>query len=789
MKKTSILLAILIISLNFASAGFFSDLFGLSGNAVYSNDNSGAESYKLLGKKVIEKINFDLPSTSSIPLDIGSIYGFSVDSKIKFNSESGLVRFILTDGTNEYLVYESYPQLHGQGLSATNNICEETCALDSFKPNALTIQIIDAEVTINSYQYIDTKRNMDKTVSSKDINEYNKNNKKKQDNSKIKALTNNKWIAAETSASLLTYSEKKTLTMTQDGFVSNLQGFEYYKGGVFEYPGLTEAPEPNTGITEAPSTTNLPSNWDWRNRHGENWHTSVKNQGSCTSCGAFAATGATEHLINLYYNQHLDMDLSESKGFFCYNAIGQTCSEGSYPSKILSGYALEGAVDEACFPYSTSTTPCENACLNPTERVVIGNRQSYFYSMGEETLKEMIASGAVSGGVNSMWHAMAMAGWETDAYGETIWIFKNSWGTGWGEAGYGNIKVPLSDIAWTVKLMPEITSTIGNYSIQCNDNDNDNYCSWGITDTKPSSCPSTCNAQKDCDDSNSTLGPFDESYNCMLLEGCADTDNGIFYEIYGEVSGIFNGVDQCLDEISLREYYCTNGTGTSIVYECPSLCKNGACVIASCSDSDGGKNYETSGTITGYMAFNDNPTDICLDEKTLQESYCFENLGYIESYICPGVCANGQCIEAIVPTITIINPEDNTSIIDKFLTITAIATETITVDFYLNSNFLNSDSSYPYTHKLNTKPYFGTNIIKAVATSISGAQIEDIVVFKLGEDEGVTPDPEPTTPECSDGKDNDRDKTCDYNGCQKNKAVFYPADPNCTGPEDTSESS
>jgi hypothetical protein len=47
------------------------------------------------------------------------------------------------------------------------------------------------------------------------------------------------------------------------------------------------------------------------------------------------------------------------------------------------------------------------------------------------------------------------------------------------------------------------------------DKDNDGYCNWGISAEKPSTCPSFCKSQKDCDDSNPLKGPFDENLNCL----------------------------------------------------------------------------------------------------------------------------------------------------------------------------------------------------------------------------------------------------------------------------------
>jgi len=42
-------------------------------------------------------------------------------------------------------------------------------------------------------------------------------------------------------------------------------------------------------------------------------------------------------------------------------------------------------------------------------------------------------------------HAVAMVGWGTDsATGQDYWIVRNSWGTGWGEAGYIRIATTSS---------------------------------------------------------------------------------------------------------------------------------------------------------------------------------------------------------------------------------------------------------------------------------------------------------------------------------------------------------
>jgi C1A family cysteine protease len=86
--------------------------------------------------------------------------------------------------------------------------------------------------------------------------------------------------------------------------IPNFQGFEYYKGGYFMLPG---------SINEYKSfpESEYANEFSWRNRHGKDWVTPVKHQGSCRSCWAFAPIAATELLVNIYYNSQLNYDLSE----------------------------------------------------------------------------------------------------------------------------------------------------------------------------------------------------------------------------------------------------------------------------------------------------------------------------------------------------------------------------------------------------------------------------------------------------------------------------------------------
>jgi len=103
---------------------------------------------------------------------------------------------------------------------------------------------------------------------------------------------------------------------------------------------------------------------------------------------------------------------------------------------------------------------------------------------------------------------------------------------------------------------------------------------------------------------------------------------------------------------SMREYTmtCMSSTTykTSWVQPCPP--------VATCTDSDGGKNYSMQGTITvtngpdyGYSA-----TDSCISDNQFTENYCENNVGKTETVTCPFSCKNGACSTTpVVSTSTI----------------------------------------------------------------------------------------------------------------------------------------
>ena len=508
--------------------GYIDDVRGW-GSATYANFDYWMETFSIqagdLKKVIIDKTFFQ--DDEVYPFNQTEIiYGLTLSGSIQLNGDTSLIRVILVDNDfNEYLVYEAYPLIVTSNSFSVTNVCEETCLLESITPYSLKIEVIDASIHIDELSYSDS---IIRGIIG--IAELQKQIKETQNAVKIKEINNQikkkglKWIAGETSVSKLFHEEKKKL-FSRDK-VPNLQGAEYYKGGILEIKSGDTSPSLSTDS----GSSSLIESFDWRNRHGANnpdspyydgdpngsgWITPVKSQG-CNHCWAFTPLHATEAIVNLYFNQHLDLDLSEQDVASCSGGnIG--CCQGGYIGTALNYIINTGVVDEECFPYSASCESCANKCSNPNEQIKISGRLYPGYD--EEDIKRAIIDyGPITGGISSWWHFMVMVGFDKDPDdGENIWIFKNSWGTGWGDNGYGYLKVELTDLYGKNALLTPVTSFVTPYEIACYDKDGDGYYNWGISENKPPSCPGGCPAEKDGDDSNPCLGPLDSDGYCIVL--------------------------------------------------------------------------------------------------------------------------------------------------------------------------------------------------------------------------------------------------------------------------------
>jgi hypothetical protein len=247
-----------------------------------------------------------------------------------------------------------------------------------------------------------------------------------------------KWVAGKTSMMMLSPEERRMRL-----------GLGQAKGT----PDTEAAPYQE-------SFAAVPANFDWRDvdGNGTSYVTPVRNQRSCGSCWAFAAAAGLESYTIMTQNApNTNIDVAEQILISCYNTNG--CSGGS-PSGASSYIKTKGLPPESCSPYTAfdaedgdNSVPCNTACLNETYKILNYGSVSFSVAAIKDALVNYgplvttfnvygdfygysggiysYTSGAYQGG-----HAVLIVGYDDV---NSCFIVKNSWGTGWGEAGFFRI--------------------------------------------------------------------------------------------------------------------------------------------------------------------------------------------------------------------------------------------------------------------------------------------------------------------------------------------------------------
>ncbi len=451
-----------------------------------------------------------------------TISALAVTGKVVLNDDDGLVRIVLSDiYGNKYLVMEVFSLICDKNNHFKfHNLCMETKALRNIQPVSLSLEITNANLTLEETTFTIAKGPVSETAI-KAAGQSMLESYVDFLNTRLKEK-GFRWKAGLTSVGSMSFEEKTALF---GGRLPNLEGFEYYIEGIFE----TSASRRMT-YNKAGGVSEVVPAFDWRNFQGKDWMTSVKSQGFCGSCWAFAAVGATEALINLYYNRQINMDLSEMEVFTCTGHTDCLNNAGDLPSTGLAYIINQGVLNETCLPCNPATLPsslplCSDKdinCPSPLEKIRIGGMISYEVTKDGKTAddikRDLIKYGPMAVGIDRMSHAMVLTGFYPDTDGSDVWVFKNSFGTS-RDNGYMDIRFAITEFSCFIPLGPITSMNYDDSDILCTDADNDGFYFWGIG-PKPPHCP-PCPWLEDGDDSDPLTGPMDENgFTDQIFASC-----------------------------------------------------------------------------------------------------------------------------------------------------------------------------------------------------------------------------------------------------------------------------
>lgn len=512
----------------------------------------------------LKTYNVSTKYTANTNISVGYenvIYGIKLTGNVNLNSENSLIRILLHGFNGEtVLLHEYYYPLFLLGNYDLEE-AEENILINGIIMNKLEIIVVDASLQLENFIVYDSEaeRNQNEVLTYDQIIL-----------DKIDRLNSNLeqvgfiWRAEKPDYPMFFYERDLV-----SNYSLNTHGSEYYGFGIFSDYG----PDYYANQTMNRSLNNsIVNEWDWRNRHGatnetspyydyepewyingyvnmyNGWMTRIHSQNEWNSCPngcfLFAPLNAVEAMLNLYYNQHINLYLSQQYAMDCCCCTSGTCVNGGSVASVLESTKNTGIIENSCYPYINAIGGCQLLYV-PQHRVFINSYQP-FYNVSLESdnviKTRIVQSGPLAAIVGS--HAMCLIGYnviheglvlnghssfcnivvpDNSGYiGLNYFIYKNSRSAADDHNGYvyairtyfENPELQGTGLT-TLYSINTPNDDLSPLTVRCVDLDGDGYYNWGIG-PKPANCPN-CPDEPDCDDSKIYLGPYDSRYGCTLL--------------------------------------------------------------------------------------------------------------------------------------------------------------------------------------------------------------------------------------------------------------------------------
>ncbi|MCX7846987.1 MAG: hypothetical protein N2595_03010 [bacterium] len=445
--------------------------------------------------EVVEEIGRDFSATGEILVSgRGKVYGCGVDAEVELMGDASVVRLVLVDrGGRRYLVLESESAMNGRGRHGFDRHCEETCGLAGVEPMKVVVQVEQARVKVRRLYWVMRDMGKNKAELSKRQHEW-----------KVAKLNERAetWRAGLTPQGCLSYEEKCRLFRGAEGsgLLPNLQGMEYYAGGLY-----TLRTNPPREARRRPPA--WPPRMNWRLRHGYRLLTPVKDRGIGGESEAYALVAALECNLNIFYNQHLDVTLAEEDLVELSGAWG---GNGVDVLRAVQYCHESGVIPTGCVVRSGGQGGEVRRCEDWKEWVVRSGGGYVTNGISNDELRRLLVRyGVIPVGVPEWEEMVVVVGWETNAYGEgAVWVVRSSFGPRWGDEGYMWLSCDAGVFAPVVVLTTPYEWGRRQIKTVCNDSDGDKYCAWGIAPVLPRSCCScSCRSVQDFDDYDPQQGP------------------------------------------------------------------------------------------------------------------------------------------------------------------------------------------------------------------------------------------------------------------------------------------